>query len=220
MRLAVPSQKPNILRLNYKERIIMFCTKSASVAGILLGFGVLAQAAVVSLTMEGTGSGSLNGVSFTDAAWTWSIEYDTAHCTQPWANGNLFTEPVSSTMTIQGFATPINITQEHGLYAIVDLGCLGIGTIRTKGTTPEGDILYTVDNTKPAWNGMTSYTASGGVTAYFNQFTAISTDQGGLDMASGTLQSIQATAVPEPASSAVIFALAAGGFVVLRRARR
>ncbi|MCC7299877.1 MAG: hypothetical protein IT583_02230 [Verrucomicrobia bacterium] len=175
--------------------------KKLMVVAVWIMLCALVQADLVTLTISGTGNGSLNGISFSDKMFEWAITYDTTLYAAPWGeNQPIFLDPVS-VLTLEGTANPINITQEHGVFVSGYADNFSCAPIRMTGNNASANILSI--NGTAFWDGRSSFTASSFSSAQFNQFNGVSTDQGLLTISSGTLSSLVA-AVPEPASSLLI----------------
>lgn len=175
---------------------------------VMLCCGISA-ADMVTLTINGTGSGSLGGVSFANKMFEWTLIYDTTSYAIPWGETQpIFLNP-TSILTLEGEANPINLTQEHGVYVNKeDAGAFSIAPIRMTGSSPGSNIL-SVGGTL-GWDGISSFTSTSISYAALNQFSNITTDQGSLTMDTGTVSSI-VSVVPEPASALMIVA---GGLVI------
>ena len=186
------------------------------VAAMITGLCVFAQAGIVTVTIAGTGSGTLNGASFTDKTFEWVLMYDTTIYTTPWgADSPIFLNP-DSVITLQGEADSISVTQDHGFWVGANWpGHFQLAPILMTGNSPDGNILDAYGT--PFWDGVSAFTASS-IDSGFGQFIDITTDQGLLTMNSGTISSVVA-AVPEPAS-AMMLIFGAGIGMIVHRARR
>lgn len=187
----------------------------ALIAIIIGGLSACAQASIVTLSMSGTGSGSLDGVGFTDKTFTWDISYDSESINSKWGSAQpIFTNLFSSVISLQDETDPINITQDHGVW-VYDTTALWFAPIKMSGTSTGGNILTVYDSSMPGWDGTSDYSQAGGIDADFGQFYYITTDQGTLELSSGTLDSVNA-AIPEPATIGLI-GLFGGGIFAIRR---
>jgi len=174
-----------------------------------------AQAATITLTIAGTGSGSLDGNIFTDLSFQWVLVYDSTVFDSDWgANDPIFLNP-TSTITLDGVVNPISVTEDHGVW-VSNNSSLLLGPVRMSGGTPGFDILRIEGES--AWAGITApYDSTSITSADFSQFTSISTDQGLLTMNSGTVTSV--SAVPEPATLSLLATVLCAGGVWLGRSR-
>ncbi len=189
--------------------------KKALIAIIIGGLSACAQASIVTLSMSGTGSGSLDGVGFTDKTFTWDISYDSESINSNWGSAQpIFTNLFSSVISLQDETDPINITQDHGVW-VYNTTALRFAPINMSGNSAAGNILTVSDTSMPGWDGTSDYSQAGGIDAAFNQFYNITTDQGTLELSSGTLDSVNA-AIPEPATIGLI-GLFGGGILAIRR---
>ncbi|MGA2280311.1 MAG: PEP-CTERM sorting domain-containing protein [Verrucomicrobiota bacterium] len=182
----------------------------------LLGAVVTAPAQSV-FTITGTGSGSLNGVAFTDSAFEWTLTFSTDNPNISFgANNPIYTLSVSQ-ITLNG-GSPINVTEEEGLWINLDpsLYNFSAAPIRMSGGSATGNIL-TVYGT-PGWDGVTAFTSDADPGSAFNQFWNIATDQGPLTMSDGTVSLVTITGAPVPEPSTL--ALASLGSLSLLLFRR
>lgn len=168
-----------------------------------------ALAGTMTATITGIGSGSLDGISFTDQMFSWAITYDTTvFTTEPFGTDvPIFLNPVS-VITLQDEVNPIGITQEHGLWVDTSGAGFSCGTIKMTGLV-EGDDILDVDGTL-FWDGVSIFEFSSINSGFFDQFVDITTDRGLLTMDSGTVSSFTA-AVPEPAS---VMMIGLGGLLI------
>ncbi len=186
------------------------------IALIVTGLSVGAHAAIITLNITGTGSGSLDGVGFTDKTFDWQMQYDTESVLNGGTMQPIFTNLMSSFISLQDVELPINVTQDHGLYVDFSFPSLYFIPMKMSGGSPAGDIFDVNDWAKPVWNGTSAYSASGGiVSSTWEQFTDIATDQGVLNMTSGSVSSVVA-AIPEPATMGLFGSFGCGIFVMRR----
>ena len=165
---------------------------SALLCFLLLGFGSVAQAAILNYSIVGAGSGSLGGESFVDASFTISMSGDASLF-----NGVDINPLINSSVSIDGFGT-----------AEIDGGTrLGINGSIIFFSRSSGFDLFDfylaapVDLTQPF--GPLSGT---GVFALY-QFDDVGTSLGLLSLNSSSDVLFQASNVPEPA---VVWLLCSG----------
>ena len=177
-----------------------------------------AQAETVTVTITGIGSGSLGDAPFASKSFAWSLTYDTTSYSSIWGvNQPIFLNPVS-VITLQDNPTPVNVTQEQGVWVYnTDQLWMAPISMVSGAPAPENTNILTIKG-DPAWNGFSQPYQSANITsADFSQFSGISTDQGSLTMASGMVTSVAAT--PEPSSIALL-AASGGGLALLARSRK
>lgn len=176
--------------------------KKRTIAFWVVALSVSAHATIMTLNMSGTGSGSLDGVSFSEKAFTWEIIYNSENFDPDWGvTMPVFTPLISSIFTLQGNASPINITEGHGLW-VNNTTVLHFAPIRYSGDAPDTNILTIYADNLPGWDGESEYSQTGAFDAGFSQFSNINTDQGILAVSSGSVTSV--TAVPEPATAGLL----------------
>jgi len=170
-------------------------------------------------TITGTGSGTLNGVEFTDSSFQWTMDITTNRYTG-WGPSQPIYAWTLSEITLSGVASPINVTQDAGLFAWLDTpdNSFFVAPIRMNGSTPLSNIL-TLSGT-PDWDGVLSFTSTSMTTMSFNQFSGLQTDQGALSMPSGTITSVSFAGTPVPEPSALALSVLGGlGLLICRRRR-
>ena len=177
------------------------------------------------LTVDGMGAGTLNGLSYTNSSFVWTINYSTAN--PVFKNGDT-NQPVyvvtSSQLDLNGDLLNIATNGTHanpGLW--VYLNQSGMLELAPMFTSTSYNIL-TIGTQLGGWDGVSAYTSSSISLANFSGFSSnlspLNTDQGNLAMTSGSVSLVTFTgtsAVPEPSTLALA---ALGGVAVLWRARR
>ena len=92
---------------------------TSALLGVVLALLCLvtaASAAPMTLTISGTSSGILNGVSFTDKAFQWALDYDTTSYWAPWGETQPIFQLSASTIDLSGVSSPLTVTESHGLF--------------------------------------------------------------------------------------------------------
>ncbi len=157
-----------------------------------------ARSELVTLTINGVGSGTLGASAFTDKIFQWTMTYNPAVYYASWGAADpIFLHP-TSIITLGGVASPIGVTENHGLW-VENTTSLYFAPIKMiSDTNPGSNILLIRDPSSPSWNGRTSLTIDSfkGGAIDFGQFSNIQTNQGLLTMTGGTI----GTPVPEPAA--------------------
>jgi hypothetical protein len=189
----------------------------------VLSSGVI-HAALLDMTISGTGSGDLGGVAFSDTAFKWSIIYDTAKCDFPWAqygdNATRRFAVTDSTLTLAGVGSPITVTEPHSVWCNSSPdGVFYCGPIRgAEGLGPPYGNILNIDG-YAYWDGLSpllSCTLFATGSESYGQFYDIATDHGLLTMQSGTTTGFTVTAVtPVPEPSTYLAALIALGMAGL-----
>jgi len=160
--------------------------------GILGLFSSLSlRAEVITFTITGVGSGTLVGSNSTteivNTSFVWSLTYDTASYSSLWGKGQpIFLNPVSM-IIVEGYPTPIRVTQEQGVW-IFNTDHLYMAPISMESgfPAPNNTNILTIEG-DTAWDGFSQpYQTSIITTADFLQFVNISTDQGLLTFSSNS----------------------------------
>jgi hypothetical protein len=190
--------------------------------GLALLSAVVTAPAQSVLSITGTGSGTLNGVGFSNDTFDWMITFSTANPTIPWGPTQPIYTILMSQITLQGVGSPINVTQSEGLFVAIDpyyasSGLFFIAPIRMTGSTPGANILGI--NGTTFLDGLSSFTSSTITTGNFGQFTGVATDQGSLTMNAGTVNLVTVTVEPVPEPTTLALAGLGGLSLLLFRRR-
>jgi hypothetical protein len=186
---------------------------AAALAAAVIGVGQ-AQAAVIVFTETTTASGSLNGVTFTNALVTMSGSADTSAITQPFAGIYVLANiPVS--VTVQGLGTA---HFSDDIQAVSNQNNKGVGF---GDVTLATGLLFTGQIDNAGYDLSTPFGPVTGLGALGFPGTTYATDQGGFRFsATPSSSTFQATlaAVPEPSTWLLITGgLGAAGAVLRRR---
>jgi hypothetical protein len=171
------------------------------VCGLILLGAVSSATAQSTLTIDGTGSGTLNGVGFTGDSFVWTLTFPSTVAYTAWGP----TQPVYATLTSQitlNGGSVINVTGSAGLW--FSFGSPGTLNIAPMNGIPGANIL-SIFTATPGWDGISAYTSATLPNNSFSQFNSIATDHGSLTMSSGSvsLVTISGIAVPEPSTLAL-----------------
>jgi hypothetical protein len=187
---------------------------SLFVGAALLGAAVSASAQGT-LTITGTGSGTLNGVAFSNNSFLWVLTYSTSSpYTGFGANSTVYTTSTSQ-ISLNG-GTAFNVTGSTGTW--IDYATSGHFSLAPMAGKPGPNIL-TITGT-PGWDGVSAFTSQANPTANFGQFTSIATAQGALTMSSGSVSLVTLSGVapvPEPCTLALAGMSGLGGLMLFRR---
>jgi hypothetical protein len=189
------------------------------VCGLILLGTVISALAQSTLTITGTGSGTLNGVGFSNEAFDWTFTFSTNNPNLTEGSlGPIYTLSVSQ-ITLQGEGSPINVTQSEGLFVYYGWsGHYELGPINMTGTTPGAFIMEVYGTPYPSWDAVSAFTSDANPSLILNSFTDIATDQGSLTMNSGTVSLVTITAEPVPEPSTLALAGLSGlGLLLFRR---
>lgn len=174
--------------------------------GILFGLAFLGVAGTTmaqgTLTITGTGSGTLNGSSFSNDSFIWTLNYSTSNPYLGWgANQPVYTVS-SSQLTLDGTPLTVSVTgasSASGLWYDWDASSLSLAPMFGN---PGGNILTIISG--EGWDGASDYSSTSIGYASFSQFYNLATDQGALTMSSGNVSSLAiAGYVPEPSTLAL-----------------
>ena len=173
-----------------------------------------AQAKTV--TYVGTGTGTVNGVSFTNASYNFAVTYDPS---LPLVFGAY--DITSAMMTLNGFnsGAAFNVTgasNEYVLYngSFTEFVVQGSTSLWSPGQNSSIINPYQFQG----WDGVSAATFLSPMVA-FNQFVGIDTSLGRMTMTTATMSSfsVSGAAVPEPSTYAALLGLCSLGFVAYRR---
>ncbi len=185
------------------------------VCGLTLLGAVASASAQGTLTIAGTGSGTLNGVGFSNDSFLWTLTYSTnSPYTGFGADSTVYTT-LTSQISLQGGAA-FNVTGSPGVW--IDYAIAGFFDLAPMAGIPGANILTVYGN--PGWDGVSAFTSQAGPSSSFSQFNSIATAQGPLTMSSGSVSLVTisgVTPVPEPSTLAIA---AMGGFGTLLLLRR
>lgn len=185
---------------------------------VLLGTMATAPAQSV-LTITGTGSGTLNGSEFSDAAYSWELTFSTGNPNINFGTDNPIYTLSSSVITLQGVETPINVTQEEGLWFQIAPATFMMAPIRMSGSTAGGNILTIYGS--PGWDTVSAFTSDPDPGSGYSQFSDIATDQGSLTMWFGNVSLVTITGItPVPEPSTMALAALGGTSLLLFRRRK
>ncbi len=174
------------------------------------------SAALISYTMTGTLSGSLNGTSFTNRAITLTTTTDTANVVDRKANQYVPEWSITGTTTIDisGLQTVTLNNADYGVWA-TDWSDDFIGLVGFKRISDNKDILRIYQGNNPDYNLTTAGTFSGSSETSSN--TTYNTSGGNLVITSTSGNgTFTAVAVPEPSTLSLV-ALGAIGLASRRR---
>jgi hypothetical protein len=196
--------------INIKKQILTL------LPGLILLGTTSSTPAQGTLTITGTGSGTLNGVGFTDDSFLWVLNYSTtAPYTGFGADSTVYTT-MSSQITLNG-GSPVTVTGSTGTW--LDYANSGDFDLAPMQGIPGSNIL-TIYGT-PGWNGTSAFTSQANPGSSFSQFNSIVTDNGPLTISSGSvsLVTLSGAAVPEP-STLALTAVGGLGWLLLFRKRK
>jgi hypothetical protein len=184
-----------------------------SLVALAASFPQSAQAAPITYTLTGTGTGSLGGTAFSNAAMTFTLVGDTSGLAFPFGPG-VPSVPVTATGLVGGFSA-FTFTSAISFFNNQNVSVAGFGL------TGSSDIFDVSDPSLAAWDAISSFGPLGIVSVPGNLGQAFGTTAGNFILngvgTQGTLQAVVAGgAAPEPATIALI-ALGGLGCVVARR---
>lgn len=182
-----------------------------------------ADAATVIYTISGTGTGSLNGTSFTDQAYSIMLTGDTANV----ASCGTFCQDLGpltqAVVTINGFA-PVTLTLDTRIGIARDANVVFFG--QDPAGSPDYLDFFLTDAQESAFNFLAGYGPVTGTGVFaLDQFLNIASSGGALTLSQSTNVQFStaagAGAVPEPSTWAMmLFGLGAIGAVVRRKKRK
>lgn len=173
-------------------------------AVLLMGMVSSAWSGVVDATVTGIGTGSLDGNSFSDESFEWTIQYDSADFYSYETHHKIDSADFSlNQISIQGQPTA-NITSSINMFVRDDRE-----NMLCWGFQKPNDFFDVIDNEMPMWDGVSAYSATGDYDdSWFPSFS-LETDRGTLSLDPSGVTDF--TAVPEPAITGI---LAGGGLLI------
>jgi hypothetical protein len=181
---------------------------------ILLGTVILASAQGT-LTIAGTGSGTLNGVGFSNDSFLWTLTYSTnSPYTGFGADSTVYTT-LTSQISLQG-GTAFDVNGSPGVW--IDYAIAGFFDLAPMAGIPGANILTVYGN--PGWDGVSAFTSQADPSSSFSQFDSIATAQGPLTMSSGSVSLVTISGVtpaPEPSTLALATLGGLGSLLMFRR---
>jgi hypothetical protein len=181
----------------------------------LAALSATASAAVMTYTQTATLSGTLGGISFTDAAVTFRMTADTANIqTALLGDSPSWTNAGVTTIDIAGFETATFNGSDFGVFAADFSAFAPLGTVGFTNLTNDIGIAFFFQGDDPSYSLATAGTFTG---AGDYQDTPFSTTLGDLVLSgiSGN-STFTAAAVPEPSAFALL-GLGALGLAARRR---
>ena len=181
---------------------------------LLLAGASLANAVEINYVFQGTGTGDLGGVQFTNAAFTMTVTGDTASVQDE--GGGLFVSQASSTVIdIQGF-NEATFTIPTQMFDNQPGSVLGLSR------SPDmADLLDLFDNAFATYDLKSSLNPVVVSDPFFGQFGCqngcVGTDQGNLTFTDMSAITFSATTVPEPSTLVMMGAGVLGLAARLRR---
>ena len=160
---------------------------------VLSAYSTTASATPVTYEFSGSGSGTIDGVSFTDAEFSFVTNADTEDIQ---SDSIVFSqENLTGVLRVDGFA-PATITENVRIFNNFSSEVVGIGH-------PGGDLLNVADQQGVGLDTYDLSTSFGPVTTsnpVFGQFQFVGSDLGDITFSDMTTLTFQATVVPEPNS--------------------
>jgi hypothetical protein len=185
------------------------------VCGLALLGAVISAPAQGTVTITGTGSGTLNSVGFSNDSFLWTLTYSTSSpYTGFGANSTVYTT-LTSQISLQG-GSAFNVTGSTGTW--INNSSPGSFNLAPMAGIPGSNIL-TVSGT-PGWDGVSAFTSQANPGSAFNQFVNVATALGPLTMNSGSVSLVTISGVapvPEPATLALATVGGLGALVMCRR---
>lgn len=185
------------------------------ICGIALLGMVISASAQGTLTITGTGSGTLNGVGFSNDSFLWVLNYSTtAPYTGFGANSTVYTT-LTSQISLNG-GPAFNVTGSTGTW--LNNSIAGNLSLAPMAGRPGANILSIYAN--PGWDGVSAYTSQANPSSSFSQFNNIATAQGALTMSSGSVSLVTLSGVapvPEPSTLALSCIGGLGALAIFRR---
>jgi hypothetical protein len=180
--------------------------------------GIVSQAAAQgTVTITGTGSGTVDGSPFSNSSFIWTLTYSTnSPYTGFGANSTVYTT-LTSQISLQAFNNPtLNVTGSPGMW--INNANPNSFSLAPMAGIPGANIL-TITGT-PGWNGVNAFTSQANPTSAFNQFVNIATSAGDLTMSSGSVSQVTIAGiapVPEPSTIALAGIGGVSALVMFRR---
>ncbi len=192
--------------------------QTTTIALLICGAALLGIASSASaqgtLTITGTGSGTLNGVGFSNNSFLWVLTYSTMSPYTGFGAGSTVYTTLTSQISLNG-GSAFNVTGSPGVWIANTIA--GHINAAPMVAIPGSNIL-TMYGT-PGWDGVSAFTSSN-PSSQFNQFNNIATDLGALTMSSGSVSLLTISGVapvPEPSTLALSSLGGLGGLLMLRR---
>jgi hypothetical protein len=185
-----------------KTKKIMKKSILTLVCGLALLGAVASASAQGTLTITGTGNGTLNGVEFSNNSFLWTLTYSTnSPYTGFGANSTVYTT-LTSQMSLQG-GTAFNVTGSTGTW--IDYSSPSSFNLAPMNGIPGANILTVAGS--PGWDGVSAFTSQANPGSGFSQFVNVATEQGALTMDSGSVSLVTLSGfapVPEPSTWALM----------------
>jgi hypothetical protein len=183
-----------------------------------LAMATAAQGAMITYTISGAGSGSLGGVTFTDAAFDILLVGDTDNLRDFGFGAPAITPLESATVRIGGFAdagltgsTRLGVARDTNLFFFARYDGFGGGI----------DLFdfHVTDAQEMAFDYAAPYGPVPGFGLFLGQFRDVGTSQGALTFQAASGVTFSAAAVPEPGVWAMMIVGFGGVGALLRRRR-
>lgn len=191
----------------------------AGLAGLAaaLAMAATAQGAVRVYTISGAGSGSLGGLTFTDATFDIRLVGDTDNLLDFGFGPPTITPLGSATVRIDGFADDVRLTGPTRFGLARDLNLFYFS--RYDGFAGGADLFdfRVTDAQEMAFDYAAPYGPVPGFDVFVGQFSDVGTTQGALTFQAASGVTFSAAAVPEPRAWAMMIIGFAGVGALLRR---